>query len=201
MRSHISQFRTANPSSHRALFRPALWHCTCKKFFPWTLPGRPNSVLKYQKMLLDIIKNKILDVCKHFKAAKNFLAMGCVITKHRKIVRCDGALENETKFFLCWESSPKIPGLNHHGSWSFKGRLPQDVLLECYGHLQVIWVPFYLGDDGRNWMKLILPQEWKTSFTSPELIVDSAVFWNLDSYHTNLSDIFQSIWQSCFGCW
>lgn len=24
-----------------------------------------------------------------------------VITKHRKIVRCDGALENETKFFLC----------------------------------------------------------------------------------------------------
>lgn len=73
-------------------------------------------------MLSDIIKNKIIGIYKPFKSAKNFLAMGSVIAKHRKIVLCDGALQNEAKISLFWALSSKIPGLDHHGSWNFKGK-------------------------------------------------------------------------------
>lgn len=89
--------------------------------------------------------------------------MGSVIAKHRKIVLWDEALQNEAKISLFWASSSKIPGLDRHGSWNFKGRWLQ-LLLLVYAS-GVLW-PFAgnLGTilslrDGRNWMEFILSQK------------------------------------------
>ena len=60
-------------------------------------------------------------MCNCFKAAKSSLVMGCSTTEQRKnVFLCDGVLENETKIFLRWASSSKLPGLDHDGSWNIE---------------------------------------------------------------------------------